>query len=191
VVRLENNMFDVGTLSNPAKFSKLLKNIKNHIQKTCKSPNNMFKTIQQLERVTLSYPSKPKKGDKQCLNKDRNPDTEAFEMAVFVWKEDYKSMKSRMEKYKDNKSNAWALMFDQCSLEMKNKLEGTEGYNSAMGTNNIANPLTLIREYCCQFDLLSDEYIAIMALMIFYFCQIKQSIKCRLTERLTGNAGSH
>jgi hypothetical protein len=30
---LENNTFDVGALSDPAKFSKLLKNIKNYIQK--------------------------------------------------------------------------------------------------------------------------------------------------------------
>jgi hypothetical protein len=49
-------------------------------------------------------------------------------MAIFAWKEDYKTMKSRMDKYKGTKSNAWALTYDQCSAELKNKLEGTEGY---------------------------------------------------------------
>ncbi len=33
--------------------------------------------------------------------------------------------------------------------------------------------LTMIRGYCCQFDLLSDEYMAIMAAIknLFYFSQ--------------------
>ncbi len=36
---LENDTFDVGASSNPAKFSKLLKNIENYIQKTYKDPD--------------------------------------------------------------------------------------------------------------------------------------------------------
>jgi hypothetical protein len=43
---LESDTFDVGASSDPAKFSKLLKNIKNYIQKTYKDPDNMVKTIQ-------------------------------------------------------------------------------------------------------------------------------------------------
>ncbi len=31
----------------------------------------------------------------QCCDKDGNPDEDVFEMAVFAWKEDYKSMKSQ------------------------------------------------------------------------------------------------
>ncbi len=34
IVGLENDTFDVGAWSGPAKFSKLLRNIKNYIQKT-------------------------------------------------------------------------------------------------------------------------------------------------------------
>jgi len=47
-------------------------------------------------------------------------------MAVFAWKEDYKSMKLRIYKYKGYESNARALFYDQCSPELKNKLDGTE-----------------------------------------------------------------
>ena len=43
-------------------------------------------------------------------------------MTIFAWKEDYKSMKLIMDKYKGNESNAWALIYDQCSPELKNKL---------------------------------------------------------------------
>ena len=41
---LERDTFNVGSSSNPAKFSKLLKNIENYIQKTYKDPDDMVKT---------------------------------------------------------------------------------------------------------------------------------------------------
>jgi hypothetical protein len=170
---LENDAFDVGASSDPAKFSKSLKNIENYIQKTYKDPDDMVKTIQKLKTVILSYPEKPKKTDKDCCDSDGDPDSDAFDMAVFAWKEDYKSMKSRMDKYKGNESNAWALIYDQCSPELKNKLEGTEGYDGTKNANDMAKLLTMIRGYCCQFDLLSNEYMAIVAAIknLFYFFQ--------------------
>ncbi len=45
VAGLEDNTFDVGAASDPAKFSKLLKNIENYIQKTYRSPDDMVKTL--------------------------------------------------------------------------------------------------------------------------------------------------
>ena len=44
---LEDNTFDVGASSDPAKFSKSLKNIETYIQKTYKSPDDIVKTLQQ------------------------------------------------------------------------------------------------------------------------------------------------
>jgi hypothetical protein len=97
----------------------------------------MVKTLQQMKKVTLSYRTKLKKQVPQCRDKDGNPDTDMFEMAVFAWKEDYKSMKSRMDEYRNNESNAWGLIDDQCLPELKNKLKGTDGYNGAKSTNNL------------------------------------------------------
>jgi hypothetical protein len=110
-----------------------------------------------MKRVILSYPTKPKKQDPQCCGKDGNPNPDAFDMAVFAWKEDYKSMKSKVDRYKDNESNAWALIYEQYSPKLKNKLEGTEGYNGAKSANNVAKLLTMIQGYCYQFDLLNNK----------------------------------
>jgi hypothetical protein len=140
---LENDTFDVGASSNYAKFSKSLKNIENYIQKTYKDPDEMVKTIQKMKKVSLSFPERPKKTDKDCCDNNGDPDPDAFDMAVFAWKEDYKSMKLRMDKYKGNESNAWALIYDQCSPELKNKLEGTEGYNGAKSTNDVGTVVNL------------------------------------------------
>ncbi len=84
VVGLENNTFDVGAWSDPAKFSKLLRNIKNYIQKTYKEPTDIVKTIQQMKKADLAYPAKLKKDDPECLGNSGNPDPDAFEIAVFA-----------------------------------------------------------------------------------------------------------
>ena len=178
VQELENNTFDAGASSNPAKFSKSLKNTKNYIQKTYKDPDDMVKTIQKMKKVILSYPERPKKTDKDCCNSKGDPDPDAFDMAIIAWKEDYKSMKSRVDKYKGNESNAWVLIYDQCSAELKNKLEGTQGYDTVKSANDVAQLLTMIRGYCCQFYLLSDKYMVIVASIknLFYFSQkVEQS----------------
>jgi hypothetical protein len=54
VAGLEEDTFDVGAASDPTKFSKLLKNIENYIQKTYRSPDDMVKTLQNMKKVTLS-----------------------------------------------------------------------------------------------------------------------------------------
>jgi hypothetical protein len=48
-----------------------------------------------------------------------------------------------------------------------------QGYDRAKSGNNVAKLLTMIRGYCCQFDLLSGEYMAIMVAIknLFYFFQ--------------------
>ncbi len=81
---LENNTFNVGASSNPAKFSKFLKNNKQYIQKTYKDPDNMVKTIQQMTRVILNYTEKPKKTDAACCNTNGDLDPDMFKMAVFA-----------------------------------------------------------------------------------------------------------
>ncbi len=83
VAGLEDNTFNVGAASDPIKFSKLLKNIENYIQKTNRSPDDIVKTLQNMKKVTLSYPTKPKKQDPQCCDKDGNPDEDMFEMPYF------------------------------------------------------------------------------------------------------------
>ncbi len=94
-------------------------------------------------------------------------------MALFAWKEDFKSMKSRMDEYRDNELNAWALIYNQCWPKLKNKLKAFDGYNGAKSTNDVAKLLTMIQGYCCRFDILNDEYMAIVAALknLFYFFQ--------------------
>ncbi len=45
---LEDDIFDTGASSDPAKFSKLLKNIETYIQKKYKCRNDIVKALQQM-----------------------------------------------------------------------------------------------------------------------------------------------
>jgi hypothetical protein len=45
---LEDGTSNVGALSNPAKFSKLLTNIDTYIQRTYRCPDNIVKALQQI-----------------------------------------------------------------------------------------------------------------------------------------------
>ena len=80
-----------------------------------------------------------------------------------------------MDKYNDNKSNVWALIYDQCSTEFKNKLEGMSGYDNdkVKSGNYVIKLLTIIRGYCCQFNTLNNECMLIVKLLknLFYFFQ--------------------
>ena len=66
----------------------------------------------------------------------------------------------------------------QCLPELKNKLDGTQGYDTAKNANNVAKLLMMIRGYCCQFNLLSDKYMAILAAiknLLYFFQKVEQS----------------
>jgi hypothetical protein len=110
---------------------------------------------------------------KDYKDEDGNKDLVVFTMAVFAWKEECKAMRVRKDRYRYNESNAWALTYDQCSPELKNKLEGVEGYEKAKENNYIIQLLKMIRNYCCQFDTLNNEYLSIIGVFknLFFFWQ--------------------
>jgi hypothetical protein len=190
VTELEDEVFDIGASSDPAKFSKSLKSIEYYTQKNYKTCDDIVKAIQQLKCPTLAYPKQPTKA--QYTDDNGDFDDDAFEMAKFAWKEDYKGMKHRMDKNNYNQSNAWALIYDQCSPELKNKLEGTNGYDNVKSSNDIIKLLTMIRGYCCQFDTLNDKYMLIVKSLnnLFYFFQKTEQTNSEFHEDFMGQLKS-
>jgi hypothetical protein len=58
---IEDDTFNVGALSDLAKFSKSLKNIETYVQRTYKMPNKIVKAIQNMQHPTFDPPDKPDK----------------------------------------------------------------------------------------------------------------------------------
>jgi hypothetical protein len=70
-------------------------------------------------------------------------------VAKFTWKEDNKVMMTKKQKYVENKVNVWALIYNQCLPELKNKLEGAHGYKNSKRDKDMVALLVMIRGYCC------------------------------------------
>jgi hypothetical protein len=147
VTKLEEDTFNVGASSDPARFSKSLKAIKTYIQKTYKMLNDILKSIQQMKCPMLVFPAKPTKAT--CVDENNLFIKDEYEMVKVTWMEEYKATLYRKANYKENKSNAWALIYDQCSSELKNKFEGTSGYGTSKKDNDVVALLMMIRSYCC------------------------------------------
>jgi hypothetical protein len=84
VAKLEDEVFDVGASSCPAKFSKLLKSIENYIQKNYKTCNDIVKAIQQLKSPTLDYLRQPTRAEH--TKKDGTLDEDAFDTVKLLGK---------------------------------------------------------------------------------------------------------
>ena len=95
-VGLEDDTFDVGAASDPAKFRKSLKSIETYIQKTYCSPDDIVKAINKMRPTSLVLPTKPDKT--KYKDSSGNIDEDEFAMARFEWQENYKSMMKRKEK---------------------------------------------------------------------------------------------
>jgi hypothetical protein len=108
VAEIKDNIFDVGATSNPAKFTKSLKNIKTYIHRLYKMPDNIVKAIQKMKKPTFDPPEKPDKS--KCMDSVGNYDANEYNMAKFMWKEEWKLVKTRQQKYQENKANAWMLV---------------------------------------------------------------------------------
>ncbi len=70
-----------------------------------------MKVIQQLKRPTLEYPRQPTRVEH--TKKDGTLDKDAFNMAKFAWKEDYKGVKYQKDKYKLPWSESLSLNIEE------------------------------------------------------------------------------
>jgi hypothetical protein len=141
--------------------------LQKYTQKTYKMPDDIVKTSQQMQRPTLAFP--PRLLKLACTNSSRNFDKDKCDMPESTWKEDYKAVMTRMEKYEENELNALALIYDQCFPELKNKLEGAYGYKNCNKNNNVVLLLRMIKGYCYQYNIL-NEYLLLEQLRIYYIC---------------------
>jgi hypothetical protein len=171
VAEIKDNIFDVGATSNPTKFTKSLKNIETYIQMMNKIPDDIVKGIQKMKRPTFDRPEKPDKS--KCMDSVGNYDADEYDMVKFTRKEDWKLIKTREQKYQENKASAWVLVYNQCSSKMKVKLDGTSGYEQSKNDNDVIALLTKIQGYCCKFDALNDEYMGLVGAFknLLYFFQ--------------------
>jgi hypothetical protein len=116
MAEIKDNTFHVGASSDPAKFTKFLKNIETYIQRPYKMPDNIVKAIQKMKKPTFNPPEKP--GESTCMDSAGNYDGDEHDMAKFTWKQNWKLVKAKQQKYQENEANAWVVVYNHCSNEI-------------------------------------------------------------------------
>jgi hypothetical protein len=70
---------------------------------------------------------------------------------IYLWQQSVtKANKCRLL-IKDNKKQAYALVFRQCLLELISKIKSSDSFASTLD-QDIVQQLLIVRGYCCQFD---------------------------------------
>ncbi len=104
--------------------------------------DDIVKAIQKMKKPTFDPPEKLDKS--KCVNSAGNYNADEYGMAQFMWKEDWKLIKTKQQKYQENKANTWALVYYQCSNKMKRKHDGTSGYKQSKKDNDMIALLAMM-----------------------------------------------
>jgi hypothetical protein len=156
---LENRTFDVGAAKYAAKFTKSLEKIGNYCQREySKGGGRIGQAIRDLVTPNLTLPAvltgtPANPGDPNAV--PPVPPTAAVPPTpaeLFIWQEDYKTKKKNKEEYEENKQRAHALVWGQCSPELRNKVKAAANYGTVSADQDVVELLLLIRGFCCSFD---------------------------------------
>ena len=173
VVGLQEHTFDVGAAKYAAKFTKSLEleEIANYVQKEyTKGGGRIGQAIKDMVEPTIDLPQQP-------TGTGGNPPTA---VEIFVWQEDYKTANTERKQYQENKQRAYALVWGQCSPELRNKVKSAATYGTVSSNHDVVGLLRLIRGFCCSFD---DQRQGTWALQ-----QAKKRAFCYLQRENMSNA---
>lgn len=70
---------------------------------------------------------------------------------LFIWQESKRANK-RIHQFHGNRGRAIALVWGQCSQELKNKVKVALMYAAVWGNHDVVVMLLIIRGLCCSFE---------------------------------------
>jgi hypothetical protein len=147
---LEGHVFDVGAAKHAAQFSKTLEEISNYVQRTYSYGGGLIgQAIADLQTPVIDLPPEPGTAANAALGIAAVPPTAT---ELFMWQEDFKVANKKRITYNENKERAYALVWGQCSQELRNKIKGAADYAAASADQDVIRLLLIIRGFCCSFD---------------------------------------
>lgn len=147
---LEGHVFDVGAAKHAAQFSKTLEEIANYVQRTYTSGGGTIgQAIAEMQAPTINLPPQPGTPADPATGAPAIPPTQ---VELFMWQEEFKTANKKQNTYNENKERAYALVWGQCSQELRNKVKGAANYDVVSGAQDVIELLKIIRGFCCSFD---------------------------------------
>ena len=149
--KLKGHVYDVTPFKSGKVFAKTTKEIAEFAAREYAHAGEFRQALQSLKYADLSPPAwKPANADKPTV-----PETEEYKL---LFKEYY----DKKNKREENQKKIFALILGQCSPAMKDRLEGSDKYESINNNNDPVELLSLIRDCLYQKNVVKKPVHAII-----------------------------
>jgi hypothetical protein len=154
---LETHTFNIGGSKQAGQFVKTLEDIAAYCQKEYSEGGGDIGTaIRTLQNPTLILPPEPgtpvipaHPGDPNAVPpipaQAAMPAVPPTAIELFMWQENYKRASKRIHQFNQNRERATALVWGQCSQELKNKVKAAPNYATVWANHDVVALLLIIR----------------------------------------------
>lgn len=160
VPQLEEAVFDIGTHVKPDQLHHSCLAVENYIQTTYTDPQDIVDAICNIAHPAALIPATHKKKDP--LHPDK------FELNIIDYKLQAEMYAAHECHFTAHKSNAWGLIYGQCSPALRNQLEGTTGFQTCKSANNVVSLLQIIESLCAHIDHKKQSYCLHSRMMMLF-----------------------
>jgi hypothetical protein len=155
---IEFDIFDNTGPHDAAQFNKSLKNITDYHQ--LNHGNDVSEAVQNFTPVTITVPPTP--SGKPDPN-DASKILPITEVDLYLWKHEHNKAQDCKDKYEENMTKAYIIVFHQCSPTLKNDLEASDTFSTIRSNQDVIGLLKLIQSLCCSYDAKTQGVMATVA----------------------------
>jgi len=120
---IEGDTFDNTGPHDAATFNKSLKNIADYLQLI--HDNDTSEAVRNMTPMIIDIPAVP------TPKKDPNDNSKTIpvpELDIYQWKRKYTKACDKKDKYEENMTKAYIIVYHQCSPHLKNDLEASDAF---------------------------------------------------------------
>jgi hypothetical protein len=124
-----------------------LKNIADYLQLI--HNNNTSEAVHNMTPIVITLPPipQPTKDPDNAANTIPVP-----EMEIYQWKQKYTKASDKKDKYEENMTKAYIIIYHQCSPHLKNDLEASDAFTKICQDQDVIGLLKLIQGLCCSYS---------------------------------------
>ena len=143
---LEEYIYKSGAAKHAAQFTEITEKLCNYMQANYKSGADIAGALRQLKELTITMPEAPT-GTTDAAGNYVPPN--AAEEHIFKRTFDTEYTRQR---YKENKTKAYAMLYEDRGPELKALLKGDDNWGNMEADQDSIRLLRMIKGLCCKFD---------------------------------------
>jgi hypothetical protein len=148
IEELKDNIYIVGDARQADKYNKTTEAILSYIQTNYTEGQDVVEGLTSMTDPNFNKwkPDKPKPTKKKAAKEDPPPDAEFDESDKQLYTLELKAWVERKGKYRTNMARAFGVLWGQCSMGVKNKIESRKDWTTIKASSNAIDLLKAIKE---------------------------------------------